>query len=231
MIRAVLFDLDGTLLDTAPDLIRAINRLRAVHNLPSVPAEQVRPFVSKGGTAMIRAAFPDWEEEARLALLQPFLDLYREQIVVDTCLFDGFEATLQTLEARGLALAIVTNKPAWLTDAVLAQSDLATRFGAVLSGDTLAFKKPHPEPVLEACRRLGVQANEAVMVGDDERDIQSARAAGAQSIAVSFGYAGADECLAQWGADHIIDAPADLIVWLDAQASLPLDNDTLASTP
>ncbi len=216
MIRAVLFDLDGTLLDTAPDLIRAANRLRAVHGLSAVPAAQIRPFVSKGGRAMIKAAFPDWDDDRREPMLAPFLDLYREQIVVDTALFEGFEDTLQALAARGLALAIVTNKPAWLTEAVLAQTDLARRFSVVISGDTLPEKKPHPAPVLEACRRLGIAAAEAVMVGDDQRDIDSARAAGSRSIAVRFGYAGDDECPDRWQADAVIDTPGELLHWLAA---------------
>jgi len=217
MIRAVLFDLDGTLLDTAPDLIRAANRLRLQHGLDAIPAQQVRPFVSKGGHAMLRAAFPDWSEAARAPLLQPFLDLYREQIAVESRLFDGFDAVLDALDARDMKLAIVTNKPAWLTEPLLIESGLAPRFAAVLCGDSLAERKPHPAPVLEACRRLRVAASDAVMVGDDERDIASARAAGAASIAVRFGYAGADENLAGWGADHIIDTPGELIRWLDTR--------------
>lgn len=216
MIEAVLFDLDGTLLDTAPDLIRAVNRLRMSLGLAEVPVAQVRPFVSKGGKAMIQAAFPDWDEARREPLLQPFLDFYREQIVVDTALFDGFEETLQALERQRLALAIVTNKPAWLTLPVLEQTRLAHRFAVVVSGDSLPEKKPHPAPVREACRMLGIHASHAVMVGDDERDILSAHAAGAHSIAVRFGYAGADEYPDRWQADAVIDAPGELIQWLAA---------------
>jgi 2-phosphoglycolate phosphatase len=216
MIEAVLFDLDGTLLDTAPDLIRAVNRLRASMGLAEVPVAQVRPYVSKGGKAMIQAAFPDWDESRCAPLLQPFLDLYREQIVVDTALFDGFDETLQSLQRSGLAMAIVTNKPAWLTHPVLLETGLLPRFQAVISGDSLPEKKPHPAPVLEACRLLGVDAGRAVMVGDDERDIASARAAGARSIAVRFGYAGADEFPDRWQADAVIDTPGELIDWLAA---------------
>ncbi len=216
MIEAVLFDLDGTLLDTAPDLIRAVNRLRVSLGLTEVPVAQVRPFVSKGGKAMIQAAFPDWDEDRCAPLLQPFLDFYREQIVVDTALFAGFEEALQALEQQGLPMAIVTNKPAWLTLPVLAGTGLAARFQVVISGDSLPEKKPHPAPVLEACRLLGIDVSRAVMVGDDERDIASARAAGARSIAVRFGYAGADEHPEQWQADAVIDAPGELIQWLAA---------------
>ncbi len=219
MIEAVLFDLDGTLLDTAPDLVRAANRLRRAQGLDNVPAQQVRPWVSKGGRAMIQAAFPDLDPEQWDLMLPLFLDLYREQIVVETRLFDGFESTLRILEERGIALAIVTNKPAWLTEPVLAAFDLVGRFSVVISGDTLAEKKPHPAPVLEACRRLGIAAKRAVMVGDDRRDIESARAAGAHSLAVSFGYAVADDRIELWGADAILDAPEDLIDWLDARSA------------
>ncbi len=218
MIRAVLFDLDGTLLDTAPDLIRAVNRLRALHHLSAVPTAQVRPYVSKGGRAMINAAFPDWNDAARELLLQPFLELYREQIVVDTVLFEGFEETLATLEIRGVALAIVTNKPAWLTQPVLIETRLAPRFRVVICGDSLPDKKPHPAPVLEACRLLGIDPAQAVMVGDDARDIEAARAAGTRSVAVRFGYCGDDENPDAWNADAVIDRPAQLIDWLDAYA-------------
>jgi N-acetyl-D-muramate 6-phosphate phosphatase len=216
MIEAVLFDLDGTLLDTAPDLIRAVNRLRVSLGLTEVPVAQVRPFVSKGGKAMIQAAFPDWSEDRCAPLLQPFLDFYRERVVVDTALFSGFEETLQALERQRLPMAIVTNKPAWLTHPVLAETGLAARFRVVISGDSLPERKPHPAPVLEACRLLGVATGRAVMVGDDERDIISARAAGARSIAVRFGYAGADEDPDQWQADAVIDTPGELIQCLAA---------------
>ncbi len=219
MIEAVLFDLDGTLLDTAPDLVRAANRLRSRHGLDVVPAHQVRPWVSKGGRAMIQAAFPDHEPAAWDRMLPEFLALYREQIVVETRLFEGFEHTLSVLEKRGLALAIVTNKPAWLTEPVLAALGLAHRFAVVISGDTLAEKKPHPAPVLEACHRLAIAPARAVMVGDDQRDIESARAAGSHALAVSFGYAEAADQIENWGADGILDAPAELLSWLDQHAA------------
>lgn len=229
MIEAVLFDLDGTLLDTAPDLVRAANRLRCRHGLDEVPARQVRPWVSKGGRAMIQAAFPDLEPTQWDRMLPEFLTLYREQIVVDTRLFDGFEHTLAALDERGIALAIVTNKPAWLTEPVLAELDLARRFRVVISGDTLAEKKPHPAPILEACRRLAILPAHAVMVGDDQRDIESARAAGTYALAVSFGYADVTDQIQTWGAEAILDAPAELLVWLDEHARLATPGQRAAS--
>jgi len=213
-VRAVLFDLDGMLLDTAPDLIAAVNRLRAQQGLPMIAAEQFRPFVSKGGSAMMAAAFPHLEAAARAELLPIFLDLYRQDIAQTTVLFPGFAEALVALQQRGLRLGIVTNKPTWLVTPLLLALGLTEHFGAVLCGDSLAEKKPHPAPILEACRRLAVAPEAAVMVGDDRRDIASARAAGSAALAAAFGYIGSDDDPADWGADAVIDRPAGILDWL-----------------
>lgn len=219
MIRAVLFDLDGTLLDTAGDLILAINQVRRSMHMDEVPVSQVRPWVSKGGVAMVRAAFPHLTDLERTPLLPIFLEQYHSEIVVHTRLFDGFEAVLDALAARSMELAIVTNKPTWLTLPVLEKTALTKRFPVVICGDTLAEKKPHPAQVLEACRRLGVAPAEAVMVGDDQRDIDAARAAGSPSIAVRFGYAAEEDRIDSWLADVVIDHPSELLTWLDQDAT------------
>ena len=213
--RALLFDLDGTLLDTAPDMIAAANALRADAGLDALPLASLRPFVSKGGRAILRAAFPHLDEAARETLLQPFLDRYRADIAVATQPFGGMLDLLTLCRAQGIQLGIVTNKPGWLTDAVLDALDLRREFGAVVSGDTLAEKKPHPAPVLHALKQLAVPPADAWMFGDDLRDIESGRAAGTRTAAAAFGYIDADDDPRAWGADVVVRNALELIAYLD----------------
>lgn len=214
-VRAVLFDLDGTLLDTAPDLIAAANGLRALHGLAILPSSQFRASVSRGGRAILKAAFAHLDEDERESLVLPFLNVYRENIAVGTILFPGFEETLHSLEAAHFRLGIVTNKPAWLTEALISAMGLAGRFSSILCGDSLPEQKPHPAPVLEACRQLGVKPEQALMVGDNKRDIDSARGAGAYSLAAAFGYTEGEEAIEQWGADAVIYSPLEILSWLE----------------
>ncbi len=213
--RALLFDLDGTLLDTAPDMIAAANALRADAGLDALPLPTLRPFVSKGGRAILRAAFPHLDDEAREALLQPFLDRYRADIAVTTRPFDGMLDLLTLCRAQGIQLGIVTNKPGWLTDAVLDALDLRREFGAVVSGDTLAEKKPNPAPVLHALKQLAVPAIDAWMFGDALRDIEAGRAAGTRTVAAAFGYIDAGDDPRTWGADVIVRSALELVAYLD----------------
>lgn len=213
--RALLFDLDGTLLDTAPDMIAAANALRADAGLDSLPLATLRPFVSKGGRAILRAAFPHLDEAAREALLQPFLDRYRADIAVATRPFDGMLDLLTLCRVQGIQLGIVTNKPGWLTAAVLDALDLHREFGAVVSGDTLAEKKPHPAPVLHALKQIAVCPADAWMFGDDLRDIEAGRAAGTRTAAAAFGYIDAEDDPRTWGADAVVRSAHEMIAWLD----------------
>lgn len=213
-VRAVLFDLDGTLLDSAPDLINAANRLRAHHGLVPVTPEAFRPHVSKGGRAMLAVAFGHLDANAREALLPLFLDDYRQHIAVQSRLFEGFAEILDTLQTAGLGLGIITNKVEWLTTPLLAQLGLDRRFGAVLCGDSLPERKPHPAPVLAACARLGVDPAQAVMVGDDRRDIEAGRAAGCRTLTAAYGYISAGEDIQDWGADGVLQSPLQLLDWL-----------------
>ncbi|HWT14867.1 MAG TPA: HAD-IA family hydrolase [Patescibacteria group bacterium] len=213
--RALLFDLDGTLLDTAPDMIAAANALRADAGLDALPLATLRPYVSKGGRAILRAAFPALDEEAREAKLQPFLDRYRVDIAVATRPFDGILDLLTLCRVQGIQLGIVTNKPGWLTDAVLDALDLRREFGAVISGDTLAEKKPHPAPVLRALKQLAVPPADAWMFGDDLRDIEAGRAAGTRTIAAAFGYIDAGDDPRRWGADVVVRNALELVAYLD----------------
>jgi N-acetyl-D-muramate 6-phosphate phosphatase len=213
--RALLFDLDGTLLDTAPDMVAAANAMRGDAGLAPLPYASLRMFVSKGGRALLRAAFPHLDDGVREGMLQPFLDRYRADIAVDTRPFDGIDDLLDACRMRGIRLGIVTNKPGWLTDAVLDALDLRDLFGAVVSGDTLPDKKPHPAPVLHALDALDVAARDAWMFGDDRRDIEAGRAAGTRTVAATFGYLDANDDVRDWGADLVVHDPRTLVAYLD----------------
>lgn len=215
-IRAVLFDLDGTLADTAPDLGAALNVLRQRAGLTELPIERIRPWVSHGGRGLIRGGFgleADAPEIQRL--LDELLSEYAVAICVHTRLFPGMDAVLDQLEARQLAWGIVTNKITRFAMPLLDQLDLTRRAGCVVCGDTLPVGKPDPAPVRLACERLGIAPSACVLVGDDRRDIQAARAAGAWSLAVSYGYGLATDPPASWAADDLLQTPTDLLHWLD----------------
>lgn len=213
-LRAVLFDFDGTLADTAPDLAGAVNRMRERRGLAPLPLAELRPWASAGARGLIGAAFgmapsdPGYEPMRR-----EFLDLYEAAICVDTVLFDGMADVLALLESRGIAWGIVTNKMARLTQAIVGLMRLDQRAGTIVSGDTTLHAKPHPAPLLHAAQALGVPAHGCWYVGDDERDIVAGRAAGMGSIAAGWGYCG-HSSPAQWGADQIIDSPQALLAAL-----------------
>ena len=214
-IRAVLFDLDGTFADTAPDLAYALNEtLRRFGGSP-LPFATIRPHVSHGATALVRLGFglePDTEPfEARRQVL---LEVYAANLCRDTRPFDGIPEVLDGLEANGMPWGIVTNKPAWLTDPLMAGLGLAERAGCIVSGDTTSNRKPHPEPILHACARLAVDPADCVYVGDAERDIEAGRRAGTATLAATFGYLQDHDDPMQWGADALVDDPLDLLVWL-----------------
>jgi len=209
--RAVLFDLDGTLLDSAPDMLATANLLRDVQGLAPMALAQIRPHVSKGSRAMLAAAFPHLEGVEREKMVPLFLDIYLQQLGRHSVLFADIEAMLAALEADGAAWGIVTNKPEYLAREILPQLGWETRCAVLIGGDTLAEKKPHPLPLLVAAERMGFAAGDCVYVGDDERDIQAARAAGMPSIAALWGYRQDHEDPAEWGADAILETPGDLL--------------------
>jgi phosphoglycolate phosphatase len=218
-IRAVLFDLDGTFADTAPDLAYALNETLRQFGGASLPYEQIRPHVSHGATALIRLGFGlEPGTEAFEARRQVLLRVYQDNLCRDTRPFDGIPAVLDALEANALAWGIVTNKPSWLTDPLMAQLGLAERAGCVVSGDTTPTPKPHPAPILHACARLGVPPAQCVYVGDAERDVEAGRRAGAATLAATFGYLRDHEDPSAWGADALIDAPLALLDWLGLAA-------------
>lgn len=216
MIDMVLFDLDGTLLDTGPDIAHAFNALRAEQGLAPAPYRALRDCVSHGATAIMRCGYPDLQPGVEFdALRARFLELYAGNIARHTQLFDGWGPVLDALAADGRRWGIVTNKPAWLTDPLLDALGLADRAACVVSGDTTPYSKPHPAPILRGCELAGTKPAAAVYVGDAERDVQAGRAAGLRTAIALFGYLGPDDRPHDWGADALLDAPADLLAWLD----------------
>jgi len=214
-IKAVLFDLDGTLLDTAQDMMEALNKLRAEEGRDSLSYERVRCQVSHGGHALIRLAFGVLPPDRHEALRKRLLDIYRRQLAKHTQLFEGGDEMLTGLENRGLRWGIVTNKPAWLTDPLLVEVGLNTRAGAVVSGDTLPERKPHPMPLLHAAATMAVSPAECVFVGDAERDMQAAQAAGMYALVAGYGYLGDDDRADAWFSHGWLDTPLELLEWLD----------------
>jgi phosphoglycolate phosphatase len=208
--QAVLFDLDGTLADTAPDLAAAINRVRVERGLAPTPYELLRPVASAGARGLIGAAFGLVPEntgynELRIA----FLDHYEAAIAAETRLFDGVATLLAQLQAEKVLWGIVTNKPARFTDRLVPKIGLENA-QCIISGDTTPHAKPHPAPLLEAARRLSVAPQACWYVGDDLRDIQAGHAAEMMAIAAGWGYCGALEPSA-WGADALLEMPLDLL--------------------
>ncbi|WP_420476173.1 HAD family hydrolase [Noviherbaspirillum sp. ST9] len=208
--RAVLFDLDGTLADTAPDLAAAMNKVRTDRGLAPTPYEQLRPVASAGARGLIGASFglkpgDDSYEELRVA----FLDTYEGAIAVHTSLFEGIQALLEGLQAQNFAWGIVTNKAARFTDLLVPRIGLH-HAGCVISGDTTPHSKPHPAPLLEAAKRLGISPLECWYVGDDLRDIEAGRAAGMATVGAAWGYCGHAEP-ATWEADAIASSPLEVL--------------------
>jgi phosphoglycolate phosphatase len=217
-IEGVLFDLDGTLLDSAPDLYAALVRQCAEEGVAAPDYATVREVVSRGSRAILRCAFADRGEPAIEALVPRYLDLYEALVAQDTHAFDGVEALLAQLEARGIRWGVVTNKPGFLTDALLARIGWDARAAAVVSGDTLPVKKPDPAPVRLACERAGIDPARSVFVGDDRRDVMAGAAAGLYTVAVRWGYLDGGNP-DDWQADCVIDHPDELAAWFAAEVS------------
>ncbi|HQR22374.1 MAG TPA: phosphoglycolate phosphatase [Burkholderiaceae bacterium] len=211
-IRLVLFDLDGTLVDTAPDLAGAVNRMLAARSRPPLALEVLRPLASHGARGLIGRAFGQKPGDAGFEdLRQEFFREYESALCRESGLFPLMAETLEQLESQGLRWGIVTNKIARFTEPLVEALGLAQRAACVVSGDTTPHAKPHPAPVLHALLSADVEAGSAVYVGDDLRDVQAGRAAGVRTVAAAYGYLGDEEPIDRWGADHIIDQPSDLL--------------------
>lgn len=212
-IRGVFFDLDGTLLDSAPDLYVALQAQCAEEGVPAPAYGIVRAVVSRGATAVLRCAFAARGEAALTQLMPRYLALYQTVMAQQTRTFTGIDELLARIEARGWAWGIVTNKAGFLAHELVRRIGWTERATAVVAGDTLPVRKPDPAPVLLACTRAGIAARHAVFVGDDSRDIQAGAAAGLFTVAAAWGYLdGGDPHT--WGADVVLDTPTQLTAWL-----------------
>jgi len=210
MIEAVLFDLDGTLIDTAPDMGGALNNLLVEEGYPALPLEDIRPHVSHGGLVLTRLGFGMRVREAEIEpLRQRFLQHYYEIVADNSRLFPGFDAILETLASKDIAWGIVTNKPEWLTTPLLEQLNIDSP--VVICGDTFEKRKPHPMPLLKAAEKLAVSCQNCIYVGDDERDVIAGNAANMKTIIAAYGYITDATKLDNWQADGIIQQPLNLL--------------------
>ncbi len=215
-LRAVLFDMDGTLLDTAPDFIAVAQAMRMARGLAPVADRQIRDVVSGGARAMVLAAFdadPMSDEFETLRL--EFLERYQEHCAIASHLYDGMEQLLADIEQANLLWGVVTNKPLRFAEPIMQQLNLAARSAVLICPDHVSKSKPDPEPMVLACSKLGLDPASVLFVGDDLRDIESGRAAGSKTAAVRYGYVHPEDNPDHWGADVVVDHPLELRAVLD----------------
>lgn len=211
-LKAVLFDLDGTLLDTAPDFVTTVNQLRREEDLDALPEDQIRRTVSNGARALVSMAFElEFAEPGFDRLHQRLLEIYAEQLAVSTRPFPGIQEALTHLHKHDIPWGIVTNKPHTYTQPILAALDLQPPPKLVICPEDVANTKPHPESLLLACERLGCETGEVIYVGDHQRDIDCGKAAGSCTIAAAYGYVADDLDAAAWEADHLINSAHELL--------------------
>lgn len=209
-IKTVLFDLDGTLADTAPDLANALNYVLKLHNCDPLSYKTIRPFVSHGGAALVTLGFGKDHPEFD-TIYKELLAHYKANIANETTLFPGMNELLLELEDKNISWGVVTNKPAWLTEPLLDALNLTSRTVSIVSGDTLEQRKPHPAPILHACNQAGSEAHECLYIGDAERDIEAGNAAGILSIVALFGYIAESDSPETWGAHALINHPNEIV--------------------
>lgn len=219
MLQAVIFDLDGTLLDTEPDFTLILNQMLARHGKPPSNGQAVRKFVSAGAASVIRQGFGMTEDDPRLPdLLQEFLTLYSEQIPQTTAgLFVDIDLLIAALNEMGLSWGIMTNKHRRFSEPLLKRFENFATMGALVCPDDVGVGKPDPKGILRACELLGVPPQACAYVGDHPRDIEAARNAGMPAVAVSWGYLPEDHHISSWGADSVLHSPAELIEWCISQ--------------
>ena len=211
-VRCVLFDLDGTLIDSAADLGRAADDMRIARGLPSLPISDYRASAGSGARGMLGVAFGVTPADDGFTVLRnEFFDRYEQRMTMLTQPFDGAEALLQALARHGVPWGVVTNKSSRFVTPLLATMPMFTTASALVCGDTTPHTKPHPAPLHEAMRQIGVRPEQCVYVGDDERDMVAGRAAGMATVAARYGYLGAGAVVERWPADAVINSPAELL--------------------
>lgn len=211
-IKTVLFDLDGTLIDTAPDMVSALDKLCVEEKHTVLPFEKVRPVVSDGSVALVKLAFGEHIEEGRLEHLKKrYLEIYEQGIAVDSRLFEGTQTVLDYLSENNMNWGVVTNKPGWLTLPLMNALALDVHAACIVSGDSTENRKPHPEPMHHACKLAGSKAEECMYVGDAKRDIEAGNNAGMKTLIASYGYIGEHEDTGSWGADASISKPEEIL--------------------
>ena len=214
-ISTVLFDLDGTLIDTAPDMAAALDILCHEEEKPALPYENVRPVVSNGSVALVKLAFGEALEEHILERLKTrYLQIYQDHLSIKSKLFDEMDDLLTQLESNNIKWGVVTNKPGWLTEPLMASLGLQQRAACIVSSDSTVNRKPHPEPMFYACKLAGSQPEECVYVGDARRDIEAGKNAGMRTIIAEYGYIDVGENTQDWHADHSINSPSQLLLYL-----------------
>jgi len=212
---AILFDLDGTLVDTAPDLAFALNTLLEQEGYAALPYDDIRPVASHGSPGLLDLGFGISTDDENYSPLQKrFLQLYQDNIARETALFDGMEDVLSSLEKVGITWGIVTNKPAFLTEPLLEQLNLSHRAGCIVSADTTPFSKPHPAPMLHACEIIQHQPEQCLYIGDAKRDIEAGKNANMQTVTALYGYLSDQDDPDSWLADTVIQHPRDILQWL-----------------
>ena len=214
-VELLLLDLDGTLMDTAPDMGGSLNLLRAEHNLPPLSQDRIRPYVSHGTPALLKLGFGIEPQDARFAEMRSrYLAIYRQNLMQETRLFHGMAAVLDELDARKLPWGVVTNKPGSLTEPLLELAGLRQRVACMVSGDSLARRKPHPDPLLHAAAHCKVDPRACAYVGDAQRDVEAAHAAGMLAVVALYGYLGEEDRPDVWKPDQMIKHPSELLPWL-----------------
>jgi phosphoglycolate phosphatase len=215
MIQAVLFDLDGTLIDTAPDLAYALNLQRGLHGLAPLPFQSIRPQASHGARGLLKLGFGITPEDGDFVpMRQEFLQLYADNLCRHSRLFDGMNDVLKEMESRELPWGVVTNKPARFTEPLMSLLDLTERAACIVSGDTCSEPKPHPAPLLHACERIGLVAGDCLYVGDAERDVEAARNASMPCLVARYGYLDDSDRPQDWGALGFITSPEEILDYL-----------------
>jgi len=217
-LHAVLFDLDGTLLDTAPDMIAALDRLLTEESRQPLDYEIARAHVSNGSLGLIDRAFGKLEQAHRMSLRDRYLDLYEQHLANSTVPFEGMDTVLEHIERIGIPWGIVTNKPGFLTDPLIDSLELLSRCTCVVSGDTLPERKPHPKPLLHAAQLIDVEPVNTMYVGDANRDIKAGRAAGMMTVAAAYGFIVPGDDPSGWQADYCIDEPTELLGLINRHA-------------